>query len=310
MKKNIPLTDIIDFLGSKVKAVYGNPVGINIHYLKDPKNVDEFTLDWISAQRLDKQDIVKNSKAKAIIGSADLKFSTELLQQGKVLIIVENPKLALVKIGNAFFVEKVKPGIHPKAIIHPEAEIGKEVFIGANVVIGKCKIGDNTVIYPFVSIDDNVRIGNNVVIKSGARLGYEGFGFEKQADGSLIKFPQLGRLIISDFVAIGANTCIDKGALSDTIIDEGTKINNLCHIAHNVIIGKNVIITAHVNISGSSIIEDGVWIAPNASLRGHQTIGEGVVIGMGAVVTKNVPAGETWMGNPARFLKKVYRNHK
>jgi len=300
MKRNIPLLDIIHFLGAKVKTVYGNPEGVHIRHLKDPKNVDEFTLDWISAQRLNKQEILNKSKAQAIIGSVDLKLSTELLQQGKVLIIVDNPKLALVTIGNAFFVEKIKPSIHSKAIIHPEAEIGKEVFIGANAVIGKCKIGDNTVIHPFVSIDDHVRIGNNVVVKSGARLGYEGFGFEKQADGKLIKFPQLGRLIIGDFVEIGANTCIDKGALSDTVIGEGTKINNLCHIAHNVVIGKNVIITAHVNISGSSTIEDNVWIAPNASLRGHQTIGKAAVVGMGAVVTKNITPGETWVGNPAK----------
>jgi UDP-3-O-[3-hydroxymyristoyl] glucosamine N-acyltransferase len=304
MKKIVALTDIINFLGSEVKTLYGNPIEVDIHYLKDPENVDEFTLDWISAQKKEKQQIAENSKAKAILVSPDLEYSTKLQQQSKVVLVVDNPKLALAKVGNEFFVHKFSPGIHPTAIIDSEAQIGHAVFIGAYVVLGKCKIGDNSVIHSFVAVNDDVVIGNNVVIQAGARLGYEGFGFEKQADGSLLKFPQLGRLIIGNFVEIGANTCIDKGALSNTVIGDGTKINNLCHIAHNTQIGKNVIITAHVNISGSSTIEDDVWIAPNVSLRGHQKIGRAAIIGMGAVVTKNVPKEETWIGNPAHKLEK------
>jgi len=145
-----------------------------------------------------------------------------------------------------------------------------------------------------------VKIGNNCIIKSGVVLGTEGFGFEKDNEGNLFRFPQLGGLLIGDFVEIGANTTVDRGALSDTIIGNHTKINNLCHIAHNNNIGCNVVIAGCVNISGSSTIEDNVWIAPNASIRGWLHIGENAIIGMGAVVTKNVPAGETWVGNPAR----------
>ena len=103
---------------------------------------------------------------------------------------------------------------------------------------------------------------------------------------------------------MGANTCIDRGALSDTIIGDHTKINNLCHIAHNNIIGKNVAIAGCVNVSGGNIIEDDVWIAPNSSIRGYVHIGEHAFIGMGAVIVKDVPAGETWVGNPARKLEK------
>jgi UDP-3-O-[3-hydroxymyristoyl] glucosamine N-acyltransferase len=304
MKKIVALRDIIKFLGSDVKIVYGNPFGVNVHYLKDPENVDEYTLDWIGVQKKEKQKIAENSKARVILVSHDLQYSTEVEKQEKILLVVNNPKLALAQVGNEFFVNKLKPEIHRTAIVDPEAQIGIDVYIGANAVIGKCSIGDKTVIYPFVAINDDVVIGRNAIIKSGVRLGYEGFGFEKQEDGSLLKFPQVGKLIIGDFVEIGANTCIDKGALSDTIIGNGTKINNLCHIAHNVQIGKNVIVTSHVSISGSSTIEDDVWIAPNASLRGHQIIGKGAVLGMGAVVVKDVPAGETWIGNPAHKLEK------
>ena len=303
MNKEIALIDIITFLGAELNSVYGDPLGINIHHLKDPESVDEYTLDWINPLKLNKQQMVENSKAKAIIACRDIEFTPSMKQDGKVLLIADNPKLILTKIGNNFFVNKIKPEIHATAVIHNNAKIGDNVFIGANSTIGDCKIGNDTVILSNVSINDEVEIGNNVLIKSGAVLGFEGFGFEKQENGELIKFPQVGKLIISNFVEIGANTCIDKGALSNTVIGEGTKINNLCHIAHNVIIGKNVIITAQVNISGSSTIDDNVWIAPNASLRGHQTIGKGAVIGMSAVVTKNVPAGETWIGNPARKIE-------
>ena len=145
---------------------------------------------------------------------------------------------------------------------------------------------------------------NGCVIKSGAVLGGAGFGYERDSDGNLFRFPQIGQLIIGDYVEVGANTCIDCGALSDTVIGHHTKINNLCHIAHNNKIGNNVIITGCVNISGSNKIEDNVWIAPNASVRGWVHIGNGATIGMGAVVVKDVPANEIWVGNPAHKLEK------
>ena len=135
-------------------------------------------------------------------------------------------------------------------------------------------------------------------------MGGSGFGFVKDDDGNKLRFPQIGGLIIGHHVEIGANTCIDRGALSDTEIGDYTKINNLCHIAHNNKIGRNVTITGCVNVSGSNIIDDRVWIAPNASIRGFIHIGEGSVVGMGAVATKDIPAGETWVGNPARKMEK------
>ncbi len=304
MLKKVLLTDIIEFISNDILAVYGNPEGIEIHHLGDPHNVDKFTLDWINPLRNDKQSIAIQSKARAILTNSEIRYDDQLKAQNKVLIIVENPKLAIAKIGNAFFIKRPDPGIHPTAVIHPDAILGKDIYIGANVTIGKCSIGDYSIIHNRVAIADGVEIGDHVVVKPGAVLGFEGFGFERLPNGSWIKFPQLGGLIIYDYVEIGSNTCIDKGSLSDTVIGEGTKINNLCHIAHNVVIGRNVIITAQVNISGSTLIEDHVWIGPNASLRGHQKIGKGAIIGTGAVVTRDVPPGETWVGNPAKKLEK------
>ena len=304
MREKIKLEDIIEFLDTNVKQVFGNPENIFITNLNSSNNVDKHTLDWINPVKENKQSLALNTKARVIIVSKDVNYTSELKKQGKILIVVDNPKLTIARIGSNFFAKKIKPGIHPSAVIHPEANLGYNVFIGPNCTIGNCSIGNNVIIHSNTVISDNCIIGNNVIIKAGVILGFDGFGYERDEKNNLIKFPQLGKLIINDQVEIGSNTCIDKGSLSDTIIGFNTKINNLCHIAHNVVIGNNVVITAHVNISGSTTIEDDVWIAPNASLRGHQKIGTGATIGTGAVVTKDVPKGETWIGNPAKKLIK------
>jgi UDP-3-O-[3-hydroxymyristoyl] glucosamine N-acyltransferase len=298
----IKLSIILKFLGTDVIKVHGVPDHVVIKHLKAPDQVDEHTLDWVNPSRPNQQQIAENSPARAILVAESVLYSATLKNQGKVLIVVDDPKLAIARVGNEFFLEKVTPRIDPSASVHQTAKIGKNIFIGPNACIGRCEIGDNAVIHANVVIYDGVKIGHNVIIKAGAVLGGEGFGFERDEHGNLVKFPQIGGLIIEDDVQIGANTCIDRGALTDTVIGHGTKINNLCHIAHNVVIGRNAIVTAQVNISGSTIVEDDVWISPNASLRGHQKIGRGATIGTGAVVTKDVPAGETWAGNPAKKL--------
>lgn len=163
---------------------------------------------------------------------------------------------------------------------------------------------DDSIIEANVHIYDDVEIGRGCVIKSGAVIGGEGFGFERDKNGNRFRFPQIGDVKIGNYVEVGANTCIDRGALSTTMIGDYTKINNLCHIAHNNVIGKNVIIAAEVNVSGGNIIEDDVWVAPSSSLRGYLKIGEGATVGMGAIAVKNIPANEVWVGNPARKLEK------
>ena len=304
MQIDISLDRIIEFLSDELINVYGDPESVIVKHLSEPERVDEFTLDWINPIKQEKQKIAETSKAKVVIADKEVLFSETLKNQGKVLLIVDNPKLAIAKVGNEFFVERPTPGIHPSAIVHPDAQIGENVFIGANSVIENCIIGDDTIIDTNVHIYSTVIIGKNCSVKSGAVLGGMGFGFEKDENGNLFRFPQIGNLFIGDYVEIGANTCIDRGALSDTVIGDHCKLNNLCHIAHNNKIGKNVVITEHVVIAGSNIIEDDVWIAPNASIRGWLTIGKGATVGMGAVVVKDIPAGETWVGNPARKLEK------
>lgn len=299
IKKRICIEDLLQFLDNKVLQVLGPAEGIFIDNLAEVERVNETTLDWIKTSNPNKQEIAKNSKARVLLVDSDVQ---PIL--GKTLIVVDNPKVTLAEIGNHFFVEKVMPSIHPTAIIHQEAIIGNNCYIGPYTVIGKAIIGDNCVIDANVRIYDDVVMGHDCVIKAGAVLGGAGFGYERDEEGNKFRFPQIGQLIMGDSVEVGSNTCIDRGALSDTIIGDYTKINNLCHIAHNNKIGKNVTITGCVNISGSNTIDDNVWIAPNASVKGWVHIGEGAVVGMAAVVVKDIPAHEVWIGNPARKLEK------
>jgi len=303
-KRGVSIQEIIDFLSKDILLIHGDPKGRYFQYLKDPRDVDEDTLDWIGSTRQDKQNMAEASKAQAIIATSDLTYSDKLKVQGKLILIVENPKLAIAKIGNAFFVDRVIPSIHPSAVIHSEAIIGRDVFIGPNVTIGKCIIGDRVEIHPNTVIYDDVVLSNNVHIYSNASIGIDGLGCEREEDGRLVKFPHLGRLIIENNVEIGAGCMIAKGGLSATIIGSGTKINAGCFIAHNGVLGRNVWISPKVNIAGSVKIDDNVTIFSGAIIREQRKIGKGSIIGMGSIVTKNIPEGETWIGNPARKLEK------
>lgn len=300
MKKvKVTVNELLAFLGDEVIRVEGETGGAYIDNLADVEHVSETTLDWVKPKNPNRQVVVEQSKAKVLLVDDGV-----LPALGKVLLVVKSPKRALAKVGNHFFVERPAPGIHSTAVIDPEAEIGKGIYVGPYTVIGKAKIGDGCIIESNVRIYDGVTMGCRCSIKSGAVLGGEGFGFEKDEEGNRFRFPQIGHLIIGNDVEVGANTCIDRGALSETVIGDHTKINNLCHIAHNNRIGQNVVIAGCVNVSGSSVIEDNVWISPNVSLRGFNHLGKGCVVGTGAVVTKDIPAGETWVGNPAKKLEK------
>ena len=299
LPKRIELEDILQFLGEKVLKVMGYIDGVYIDNLADVENVNETTLDWINEDNANKQKYAECSNARVILVTPEVRPIC-----GKILIAVTNPKLSLALIGNYFFVKKPVTGVHPTAIVNPMARLGSNVSIGAYSVIGNAEVGDNSIIDCNVRISDDVILGKRCVIKSGAILGGAGFGYVRDTVEFPVHFPQIGRIIVGDDVEVGSNTCIDRGSLSDTVIGNGTKINNLCHIAHNNKIGENVIIAGCVNISGSNNINDNVWIAPNASVRGWVTVGEGAIVGMSAVVINDIPARETWVGNPARKLVK------
>lgn len=303
MGKDVKVKDIVHFLGKDIIRICGNIENKTVSHLRDAEHVDNKTLNWINPVRKDQQQIAESSKAEVIVTTTKVEYSKVLKKQDKVLLQVTNPKLSIAKVGNQFFVHHPEPTIHKTAIIHPDAIIGKNVFIGPYSIIGKCSIGNNVIIHSHVTLYDNVTVKNNVIIQAGAVIGTDGLGCEREDDGRLIKFPHFGGVVIEDNVEIGACCQIAKGALSNTIIGQGSKINVGCYIAHNVVIGKNVWISGQANIAGSAKINDNVTIFINAIIREQRTIGEGATIGMGAVVTKDVPAGETWVGNPARKIR-------
>lgn len=183
--------------------------------------------------------------------------------------------------------------------IHPTARIGQHVVLGKGV-----EIGEGSVIYHHVVIGDEVKIGRNCVVKSCAVVGEEGFGFERASSGEAVRLPHIGRVIIGDHVEIGSLTTVCRGTLGDTVIEDGAKVDDHVHIAHNVHVGRHAFVIACAEVSGGVTIGERAWIAPNASVMNQLTIGNDAVVGLGSVVVKHVPPGSVVAGNPAKPLEK------
>jgi UDP-3-O-[3-hydroxymyristoyl] glucosamine N-acyltransferase len=196
--------------------------------------------------------------------------------------------------------------IEPGAVVGAHVEIGSGSMIGANAVIGpevrigrECSIGAGTSI-------TNTLIGDRVIVHPGCKIGQDGFGFVMGASGH-VKVPQVGRVIIQDNVEIGAGTTIDRGAIRDTVIGEGTKIDNLVQVGHNVSIGRHCILVAQTGISGSSTLEDFVVLGARVGLNNNVTIGEGAQLAATSNVNGDVPARARWGGTPAKPIKLWFR---
>lgn len=267
----------------------------------------------------------KNTKASCLLVPEN--FDTELPCS---LIQVKNPKLAFAKIAEKLHPPKQRAAeIHPTAIIAENAKIGEGVFIGAFCCVGEnsqigdgtqlrasAKIGDNVqvgkncVLHPNVFIEDNCAIGNNVILHAGVVIGADGFGYVRDGERGYVKFPQIGSVVIEDDVEIGANTCIDRAALGETRIGAGTKIDNLVQIAHNVQIGKRVVIAAQTGISGSTIIEDDCVIGGQVGMGDHARVLSGAVIGSQAgVLPGKIVRPGVWWGTPVQPLDEYKRQN-
>jgi len=266
-----------------------------------------------------------NTKASACILTAEL---ADKAPEHLALLISKYPYRSYALIANAFYPKEKKKGdISPTAVIHPTAKLGKDVVIAPMVIIGAhAELGDSVEIGPLSVIGESVVIGENSVIgshvsishalvgkevhiKPGAKIGQSGFGFFMDSGdmGGHVTVPQLGRVIIQDFVEIGANTTIDRGSGQDTVIGLGTRIDNLVQVAHNVHFGKGCVMVAQTGIAGSTKFGDYVAAGGQAGFADHLTIGTGARVGAQCGILRNVEPGETLAGSPAMPLKAHYR---
>lgn len=303
--KRVNVNEIIQFLHHDLIKVCGSlNADLYIDNIPDASNVNVTSLDWVNSSKDNKQMIAENSKARVLVVDEGVSFTDVMEKKGKVLLVVKRPRHAMALIATQFFVTKPMPGVHPTAIIDEEAIVDSSVHVGAGCVIGKAKIGAGTVLRPNVVVYDDVTIGENCLIQAGAVIGTDGLGCSRDAEGKLTKFPHLGGVVIGNDVEIGANCQIARGAFSDTHIENGCKINGLCFVAHNCHLEENVWITGDTMLCGSIHVKKNSTIFSNVIIREQRVLGEGVTIGMGAVVTKNVPDGETWIGSPAHKMEK------
>jgi UDP-3-O-[3-hydroxymyristoyl] glucosamine N-acyltransferase len=255
----------------------------------------------------------------------------ERVPETTIALVTGEPYAACAKVSARLFPESMSPGsvfggagVSPGAYIHPEARLEPGVTVDPGAVIGpRAEIGEGSIIGPNAVIGPDVRIGRNcsigphatilyaligdrVIIHPGVRVGQDGFGFAMSPRGHL-KVPQIGRVIIQNDVEIGANSTIDRGANRDTVIGEGTKIDNLVQIAHNVTIGRHCVIVSQVGISGSTDIADFAALGGQAGITGHLKIGMGAQIGAQAGVMTDVPAGARFGGSPAQPMREHMR---
>ena len=258
-------------------------------------------------------------KSKAGVALVPDDFTEPLPDVGAV-IAVPNPSLAFTSVVAALQPPVPPPaaGIHPTAVVSPTAQIGRDVSIqpyavieagavlgdrvclGAHSFVGReSRIGDESFVHPLVTIRERVRIGRRCLVHSGAVIGGDGFGFTT-VEGRHVKVPQVGGVEIGDDVEIGAGVTIDRARFGMTRIGEGTKIDNLVQIAHNVVIGPHCLIVAQAGISGSTRLGKGVILAGQVGVVGHITLGDGVLVSAQSGITKSVPAGAKMFGTPAK----------
>ena len=260
----------------------------------------------------------KDSKASLAIVNDNLDLEPG---DNRVLIKVKNADLAMAKLLEAFtpVTPHFETDIHPSAIIDKSVKIGKGSRVGAGSYIGKdVVLGDNVTIYPNVTILDETTIGDYTTVWSGTiirersvigshcifhtnvSIGADGFGYRPSDDGrGLVKIPHIGNVVIGNGVEIGANSCVDRGKFSSTILGDGCKIDNLVQIAHNCVLGRSCIMAGSSGLAGSVTLGDGVVIGGSASIKDHTTIHSGATVGAGSGVMNDVPAGKTVLGYPA-----------
>lgn len=300
------------------KVLNGKIIGTALQIITAPEQLERAStseISFIGHKKYEK--LWATSNASVAVVNEDISIEPG---ENRSFIKVKNADLAMSQVLELFALPTpiFTTKIHHSANIDGTAQIGIGSRIGAGSYIGpKVIIGENVIIYPNVTILDECTIGNNTVIWSGtvirerchlgtdcivhpnATIGADGFGFRPCPERGLVKIPQIGNVIIGNWVEIGANTCVDRGKFSSTLIGDGCKIDNLVQIGHNSILGKFCIMAGNSGLAGSVTLGNGVIIGGSASIKDHTTIGDGAIVGAGSGVTGDIPAGKIMLGYPA-----------
>ncbi|MFV1979612.1 MAG: UDP-3-O-(3-hydroxymyristoyl)glucosamine N-acyltransferase [Rhodothermia bacterium] len=307
------MTYSVQELAERVSGqVEGDPTRV-VHGLAPVASAGPEQLTYVVGSRYLRY--LADTRAAAVLVPRDLNVPPN----GKTLIRVDSPELAFSTMLEIFHPRRVAAdGVHatavlgrgvtlgagisigPYAVIEDDAQIGTETMIGAHSYVGYgVTIGAHTQVDSDCSVLEGAVIGNRVRLHCGTRISSDGFGYTTGPEGP-VKMQQIGRCVLEDDVEVGANSTIDRGSLGDTVVGAGTKIDNLVHIGHNCLIGKNCYIVAQVGLAGSTVLGDGVRLGGQVGVAGHLTIGHGAAIGAASGLMSHVPAGETWSGSPAR----------
>jgi len=312
----VPVGEIVDF----VDGQYAGDRGRQISTVAPLAEASDDQLSFLSNRKYAAQ--LAKTKAGAILVPKNLEGEDERW------IRVDDPYFAIARIMTRWFSARPRPKtVSPLASISPSARLGTNVAVGPfttigdNVVVGNnvtifqgvsieagTTLGDDSIVYPNVVIYDGTRIGHRCVIHAGVVIGSDGYGFAMH-EGKHHKIPQIGIVRIEDDVEIGAGTTIDRAALGETVIGEGTKIDNLVQIGHNVKIGKHCLLVSQVGIAGSTELGDHVFVAGQSGFSGHLKIGHRVQVAAKSAVLADVPDDTKVMGSPAMPFKEFARQH-
>ena len=292
----VTIGEIVDFVGGS----YSGSRDTRVSGLAPLAEATERQISFLSNPKYAAQ--LDETKAAAVL------VSNELERQSPKYIRVANPYFAMARVLQKWFDARPKmQGVSKLASVAPSAKLGANVAIGAFVTIAEdVTIGDDTIIYPNVSIYAGSKIGKRCIIHSGVVIGSDGYGFVFEG-GRHHKIPQIGSVRIEDDVEIGAGTCIDRGALGETVIGEGTKIDNLVQIGHNVKVGKHCLLVSQVGIAGSTELGDYVVVAGQSGFSGHLKIGSGAQVAAKSAVLDDVPEKTKVMGSPAIPFREFAR---
>ena len=287
-KKEYTLAEIAEFTGSQI---VGNSLAV-VNNIATLQNANKDSISFLANKKYQKH--IKTTSANAVIVSTSFEIDNRLNY-----LLSDDPYIAYAKLTTLFkesIFELDNPIIHPSAIISNESKIGQDVSIGANVVIGpNCTIGNNVIIKSNCSIVQDVEIGNYTVIHNGTVLGSDGFGYAPSKDG-YVKIEQLGKLVIGKNVEIGASCTIDRGALDNTEIHDGVKLDNQIQIAHNVVLGANSAIAASCAIAGSTVIGKNFQMGGLSGVLGHLSICNDVIVGAHTLITKSINESGNYIG--------------